>query len=280
MPLEEEFAQAAYEITGRDKTVKDAWSGDHLGFYSSLGAVDRTDNKGTRSYAATGYIKPNVNRPNLKVLVEAQATKILLDGKSAKGVEFLHGGKKYKVQASREVILSAGVIHTPHLLELSGIGDPAVLEKAGVQCLVENKGVGANFQDHVLGGLLYDLKPGIDSMDALHGEEFLKAQQDVYQKTAKGPFGSPGMMMGFVSYASVASPEEVKATIAEIEKKSLAKTEFEKAQEKVSLDSILESDLTPTFNRSLLISLLILHLPIFKLSVRVPFPQTEGQILM
>ena len=234
MPLEEEFAEAAYEVTGTKKTIKDAWSGDHMGFYSSLGAVDRSDDAGTRSYAATGYIKPNLNRSNLKVLVEAQATKILLDGNAATGVEFVHQGKKYQASASKEVVLSAGVIQTPQLLELSGIGDPNVLQKAGVQCVVENKGVGANFQDHVLGGLLFDLKPGIDSMDALHGEEFMKAQQDVYENTRKGPYGSPGMMMGFVSYASVATPEQVKATIAEISKKSLAKTEFEKKQEKVS----------------------------------------------
>ena len=72
-------------------------------------------------------------------------------------------------------------------------------------------------------------------MDALHGDEFLKAQQDVYEKEAKGPFGSPGMMMGFVSYQSVATPEQVKATIAEISKNSLAKTEFEKKQQKVGV---------------------------------------------
>jgi hypothetical protein len=59
-------------------------------------------------------------------------------------------------------------------------------------------------------------------------------QMDVYQKTQKGPYASPGMMMGFVSYASVASPEELEATIKEIKQKSLAKTDFEKAQEKVS----------------------------------------------
>jgi choline dehydrogenase-like flavoprotein len=234
MPLEVDFAKAAHEVTGTKKTISDAWSGDHLGFFSSLGAVNRTDDPGKRSYAATGYLRPNLGRKNLKVLTEAQATKVVLDGDKATGVEFVHKGKKYTVQATKEVILSAGVIQSPQLLELSGIGDPEVLKAAGVECLVENKGVGANFQDHVLGGLVFDLKPGIDSMDALHGEEFNKMQMDVYQKTQKGPYASPGMMMGFVSYASVASPEELEATIKEIKQKSLAKTDFEKAQEKVS----------------------------------------------
>ena len=66
----------------------------------------------------------------------------------------------YKVHASREVILSGGVIGTPQLLELSGIGDPEVLKKAGIECIVKNDKVGANFQDHVLGGMLYDLADG------------------------------------------------------------------------------------------------------------------------
>jgi choline dehydrogenase-like flavoprotein len=242
MPLEEDFAKAAYEVSGTDKTIQDAWSGDHLGFYSSLGAVNRSDDPGKRSYAATGYLRPNLGRPNLKVLTEAQATRIILDGTTATGVEFVHKGRNYKVNAKEEVVLSTGVIQTPQLLELSGIGDPEVLRKAGVECVVENPRVGANFQDHVLGGLLYDLAPGIQSMDALHGEEFAKMQQDVYENEAKGPYANPGMCMGFVSYASVATPEELEATIADIKKNSLAQTKFEKAQEAVSASRLPTSD--------------------------------------
>ena len=74
---------------------------------------------------------------------DAHASKILLkqDGSSeptASGVEFLCGDKKYEVRATREVVLSGGVIGTPQLLELSGIGDPKVLNKAGVECIVKN----------------------------------------------------------------------------------------------------------------------------------------------
>ena len=246
MPLEAEYAEACYAVTGtKERTLKDAWSGDHLGFYSSLGAVNRTDDPGKRSYAASGYLKPNLGRKNLKVLTEAQATRIVLDeSKTAKGVEFVHkGGQKYTVKAKKEVVLSTGVIQTPQLLELSGIGDPEILKAAGIDCVVENKAVGANFQDHVLGGLLFDLKPGIESMDALHGEEYMKAQQDVYEKSNKGPYGSPGMMMGFVSYSSIVSPDELEETLSAIKKTSLAKTDFEKAQEQVIVDQLRD----PTF---------------------------------
>lgn len=243
-PFEEDFVKAAYEVSGTKNTLHDAWSGDHMGFYSSLGAVNRTDDPGRRSYAATGYLRPNLKRPNLKVLTEAQATKVTgIANGTADGVDFVHKGQKYTIAAKKEVVLSAGVIQTPQLLELSGIGDPEVLRSAGVECLVQNKGVGANFQDHVLGGLLYDLKPGVPSLDAMHGADFAKLQQEVYEKSNNGVLGSPGMLMGFVSYASLVSPEQLEETIKEIKQNSLAKTDFEKAQEKVIVDQLRD----PTF---------------------------------
>lgn len=214
-----------------------------VGFYSSLAAVDRVGNPGTRSYSATGYLKPNLGRPNLKVLTEALASKVVLQDKTATGVEFLHSGRTHKVSVKKEVILSAGVVQSPQLLELSGIGDPEVLRKAGVQCIVESPSVGANFQDHVLSGIGYDLKEGIHSMDQLHDEEFAATQQKLYDDSQEGMYGSPGMCMGFVSYASLVSPEELEETIALIRKVSTAKTKFEKMQEQLIIDQLRD----PTF---------------------------------
>lgn len=141
---------AAYEVGGKEDTLVDAWSGDHMGFYSSLGAVNRTDDRGKRSYAASGYLRPNLGRPNLKVLTEALASKVVMDGNTAAGVEFTHGGETRTVKASREVILSGGVINSPQLLELSGIGDPEVLRAAGVDCIVENNRVGKHSSAHTV----------------------------------------------------------------------------------------------------------------------------------
>lgn len=118
-----------------------------------------------------------------------------------------------------------------------------MLQKAGVECVIENTHVGANFQDHVLGGMLFNLKEGILSMDSLHGEEFAKAQQEVYEKTKKGSYGNPGMLMGFVSYASLVGEEAVEKLQDEITEKSLAKNDFEKKQEKVIVDQLSD----PTF---------------------------------
>lgn len=136
---------------GKESTLSDAWSGDHIGFYSSLATVSRANEEpGQRSYAASGYLKPILGRQNLKVLVETLATRIMLEDKTATGVKFSTAdGRKHEVRAAREVILCGGVINSPQLLELSGIGDPMVLNAAGVECIVANSRVGHNLQDHV-----------------------------------------------------------------------------------------------------------------------------------
>jgi choline dehydrogenase-like flavoprotein len=171
------------------------------------------------------------------------ATKIVLDGNKATGIEFSHEGKTHTVNVSKEVVLSAGVIQSPQLLELSGIGDPEVLKAAGVELKVENNRVGKNFQDHVLGGMLYNLADGLTSLDSLHGAEYAKAQEAIYRKTNRGPYGSPGMLMGFVSYASLVDQETLDRTIADVREHSTAETEFEKAQE----DLIVKQLADPTF---------------------------------
>jgi choline dehydrogenase-like flavoprotein len=126
-------------------------SGSNVGVWTNVCSVNpRT---GTRSYAATTYYAQAASRSNLAVLTEALVTEIVLDKEDgtwlAKGVRFQHGGKVYNVAASREVILSAGSIQSPQLLELSGIGSPEVLSAAGVAVKVANSNVGENLQDHL-----------------------------------------------------------------------------------------------------------------------------------
>jgi choline dehydrogenase-like flavoprotein len=239
-----------------------------MGFYSSLAAVNRTTDPGRRSYSATGYLLPNAGRSNLKVLTEAMATKVVLDGNKATGIEFSHEGKTHTVNASKEVVLSAGVIQSPQLLELSGIGDPEVLKAAAVELKVENNRVGKNFQDHVLGGMLYNLADGLTSLDSLHGAEYAKAQEAIYRKTNRGPYGSPGMLMGFVSYASLVDQETLDRTIADVREHSTAETEFEKAQE----DLIVKQLADPTFaNIQTFCECHLVHSPF-------PIPQHEATL--
>ena len=90
-----------------------------------------------------------MERDNLTVVTHALVHKVLLDGKTATGVRYEQGGKVHEAKAAEEVILSAGSIGSPHLLQLSGIGKREVLEKAGIEVKHELPGVGENLQDHL-----------------------------------------------------------------------------------------------------------------------------------
>jgi choline dehydrogenase-like flavoprotein len=158
---------AFHIITGRTAQPRDAWSGDHIGFFPSLSVIDRTQRKGTRSYGGSAYLAPSLTRPNLKVLCDATVSKVILDSNVAIGVKVIHEGQEYDIRARKQVILSAGPIGSPQLLELSGIGDPDVLRAADVECLIANPAVGANFQDHVVSAICVELNQGYSSLDSL-----------------------------------------------------------------------------------------------------------------
>ncbi len=104
---------------------------------------------GRRWSAARGFLRPALSRPNLKVQTHAHATRILFEGRRAVGVEFLQNGAVRRVHARREVILSAGAVVSPQLLQLSGIGDGALLQQHGIEVVQHLPGVGENLQDHL-----------------------------------------------------------------------------------------------------------------------------------
>ncbi len=114
-----------------------------------VGYFQQTAHKGFRWSTAKGFLRPARKRANLKVITRAQTTRIKLEGKRAVGVEYASGGRRIEVRAQREVILSAGAINSPQLLQLSGIGPREVLRKAGVDVVHELPGVGRNLQDHL-----------------------------------------------------------------------------------------------------------------------------------
>ncbi|EPS94467.1 hypothetical protein FOMPIDRAFT_152880 [Fomitopsis schrenkii] len=142
--------------------LEDPYGGNVTGCWQAAVSLDRKA-QWTRSYAASAHYLPNKDKPNFTVLTEALAARILFDDKPssdgvvANGVEFIHGGKTYSVKVNREVVVSAGTIKSPHVLELSGIGRRDVLEKAGIPVKVELPGVGENVQDHCLVGISYEL---------------------------------------------------------------------------------------------------------------------------
>lgn len=114
-----------------------------------FGPMHMTVKDGRRWSTANAYLRPAMKRPNLTVITHALVHKVLLNGKTATGVRYEKGGKVHDVQATKEVILSAGSVGSPHILQLSGIGPRRVLEKAGIDVKHELPGVGENLQDHL-----------------------------------------------------------------------------------------------------------------------------------
>jgi len=114
-----------------------------------FGPMHMTVKNGVRCSSSNAYLRPAMARENLTVITHALVHKVLLDGKKAVGIRYERKGKVVDVAANKEVILSAGPIGSPHLLQLSGIGAKDVLEEAGIEVKHELPGVGQNLQDHL-----------------------------------------------------------------------------------------------------------------------------------
>lgn len=123
--------------------------------------------RGWRCSSAVGYLRPARKRPNLEVKTEAQVTRILFEGTRAVGVEYRQGGELKQARAACEVILSAGAIQSPQLLQLSGIGPADHLREFGVPVLADLPGVGENLQDHLQLRLIYKVSKPITTNDDL-----------------------------------------------------------------------------------------------------------------
>ena len=113
-----------------------------------FGKVDRTTRSGRRCSTARAYLAPALRRANLKVLTGALVHRVLLQGDRAVGIEYAQGKVLAQARADRDVILSAGAINSPQLLQLSGIGAGAQVSAAGIETRVDLPAVGANLNDH------------------------------------------------------------------------------------------------------------------------------------
>ncbi|KAK0196821.1 alcohol oxidase [Armillaria mellea] len=130
----------------------------------------------TRSYATTGYYEPNAERPNFLVLTGASATK-----RRATGVEFIKDGSRLLASVKKDVILSAGTSpNSCELCTLSGIGNPRLLEKHGIETLVELPGVGENLQDHVMAFTVAEIDASLETVDVLHDATEAQRHAELY----------------------------------------------------------------------------------------------------
>ncbi|MGH6933898.1 MAG: GMC family oxidoreductase, partial [Dongiaceae bacterium] len=114
-----------------------------------VGLYQITTRGALRLSAARAYLWPARRRANLRILTNALVARVLLDGKRAIGVEYRHRGRSVAAHAAREVILSAGAINSPQLLQFSGIGPGNVLRACGIEVKHESPAVGRHLQDHL-----------------------------------------------------------------------------------------------------------------------------------
>ena len=124
------------------------------------GAYQMTVGRWRRSSTSIGYLEPARKRSNLKIQTSAFVNRILFEGKEACGVEYVRGSTEHTVKARREVILSAGAINSPQILQLSGIGPANLLNRFDVPVVADIQGVGRNMQDHLTSRIVYRCLPG------------------------------------------------------------------------------------------------------------------------
>ncbi|GER00808.1 choline dehydrogenase [Iodidimonas gelatinilytica] len=139
----------------------------NIGVQEGVGLCQFTIDRGARMSTARTFLRQAAHRPNLDIRTEALAHKILFEGKRACGIRYQNAGKIVDVAARQEVILSGGTVNSPHLLELSGIGDAARLNAIGIRPLVDLPGVGENLQDHYNAALSWQFKAGTPSINAM-----------------------------------------------------------------------------------------------------------------
>ena len=123
-----------------------------------VGYYQITTRDGRRMSTARAYLRPAMKRANCEVISNAQVTRVVLQGGVAREVEFVRHGQTRRVKATREIILSAGAINSPQLLQLSGIGDGKLLQGFDIDTLVDRPGVGRNLQDHLDYSIYYRSK--------------------------------------------------------------------------------------------------------------------------
>jgi choline dehydrogenase len=113
-----------------------------------VGAYNLSIRGGWRESASRAFLRPVLARPNLTLRTGALASRIRIEGRRARGVEWLEGDARHHALAARDVILAAGALQSPQLLQLSGIGPASLLRRHGIDVVADLPGVGANLQDH------------------------------------------------------------------------------------------------------------------------------------
>ncbi|QFT29385.1 Alcohol dehydrogenase [acceptor] [Labrenzia sp. THAF82] len=160
------------------------------------GFFEVNQKNGVRWNTARGFLKPALKRPNLRLITHAETKSLILDGKRVKGVRFQHKGRSLEAVAEREVLLAAGAINSPKIMELSGIGSGRVLKDQGIDVLHERTGIGENLQDHLQIRTVYKVK-NVKTLNTLANSLFGKAKIALqYALTQSGPMSMAPSQFG------------------------------------------------------------------------------------
>ncbi len=122
-----------------------------------IGYISGTAKKGRRWSAAKAFLNPARGRPNLKIVTETEVQRVIIENKRAVGVECIHEGRTIVYRADAEVILAAGALHSPKLLQISGVGPAQHLASLGIPVVVDSPNVGANMREHLVFTIQYRL---------------------------------------------------------------------------------------------------------------------------
>jgi choline dehydrogenase-like flavoprotein len=140
-----------------------------------------------RSSSASAFLQPVADRPNLTIVTGAQVSKVVFKGSAASGVEWVRAGKIAMASAEREVILSAGALQSPQILQLSGIGPAGLLQDLGIPVIADAPEVGRNLQDHYQARLIVRLKEKISLNDQVRNPVELAKMGLQWMLNGSGP---------------------------------------------------------------------------------------------
>lgn len=182
----------------------DLWSEGSVGAFSNLASIDPATWE--RSQAANRYYDPIKHRKNIHVLCNATVEKILFKEGSTEaiGLRYRHNSVTKSITARKEVIIAAGALQSPKILELSGIGNRETLVQHGIDVVKDLPGVGEGLQDHLVVDLGFEAAPGLQTRDPIIRREPEAVQQAMAEYTANrtGILTSPGLL----TYAYMPAP--------------------------------------------------------------------------
>ncbi|KAF5365844.1 hypothetical protein D9757_012803 [Collybiopsis confluens] len=202
---------------------------------------------GFRVYAGPAYFEPHVSRPNLKLVSSALVTKINFasghGSLTAVSVDYVSNNVTYTAKASKEIILAAGTIQTPQVLELSGVGNKTLLSSLGIKTLLDVPLVGENLQDHPVTYSDFEVDDGILTLDdLLFNATFANDATQEFNKSATGPLSYTAGLVGPSTMQSLtASAAEFKTlmtTLSQYVETTKPKTPLHAAQIKASQDAL------------------------------------------